>query len=160
MNGYFVLKWLHVLSSTVLFGTGLGSAWYLLAAWRGRDVRVIAAVAQFVVVADWVFTATTVVIQPVTGALLLERLGFSLEQALSLFWVRWALILYVIAGAAWLPVVWIQYRMRDLARAAATAGEQLPPSFNRLLTAWVALGVVAFSAMIAVFWLMVAKPAA
>jgi uncharacterized membrane protein len=159
MNHYFLLKWLHILSSTVLFGTGVGSAYYMLCACLSRDARLIARVAGLVVLADWIFTASTVLIQPLTGWLLLRALGLQWEPAVSLAWVRWSIILYLIAGAAWLPVVWIQYRMRDLARHAADGGSTLTSAFFRLLLVWICLGAVAFVALMVVFYLMVAKPA-
>jgi uncharacterized membrane protein len=152
---YLVVKWLHILSSTVLFGTGLGSAYYMFSASRTRDPHVAAVVVRHVVVADWIFTTPTIVLQPLTGFWLMQIAGFPL----SLGWIRWSLVLYLVAGAAWLPVVWMQIRMRDQAIAAAAAGMPLPDSYWRMLRAWVALGVVAFGALVLVFYLMVAKPA-
>lgn len=151
---YLVAKWLHVLSSTLLFGTGVGSAFHLLlASLSGRTVAV-AVVARQVVWADWLFTATTVVFQPLSGWYLLQVL----QLPASTPWVRDAIVLYALAVACWLPVVVLQLRMRRLAEAAAAAGEPLPPAYRRCLLAWVALGVPAFVAFVAVFWLMVAKP--
>jgi uncharacterized membrane protein len=159
MTPYFTLKWLHILSSTVLFGTGIGSAYYLFVTCLQRDARAVAHVAGLVVLADWLFTGTTVLIQPLTGALMLDQLNLDFSQAMALKWVRWSVWLYVVAGAAWLPVVWMQYRMRDLARDAAAAGAPLPPLFYRFFAWWIALGCVAFPALVIVFYLMVAKPA-
>lgn len=159
MTPYLTLKWLHILSSTVLFGTGVGSAYYLFVTCLKRDARTVAHVASLVVVADWLFTGSTVVIQPLTGALLLAQLNLSFTDAMSLAWIRWSVWLYVVAGAAWLPVVWIQYRMRDLADEAAAAGTALSPRFQRFFAWWIALGCVAFPALVIVFYLMVAKPA-
>ena len=150
---YLVVKWLHILSSTLLFGTGLGSAFYMFFASRTRDARVAAAVVRRVVIADWLFTATTVVFQPLSGYWLIHLAGFPWTSR----WILWSLALYVLAGACWLPVVWMQIRMRELARAAARLGQPLPDVFWRLLRAWVALGCVAFSALVVVFYLMVAK---
>ncbi|AEG92270.1 DUF2269 family protein [Ramlibacter tataouinensis] len=150
---YLAVKWVHILSSTVLFGTGIGSAFYLLAATLQRDVKVVAAVSRTVVLADWLFTATTAVLQPLTGLWLVH----TLRLPLSTPWVAWSLGLYVFAIACWLPVVWIQMRLRDHAVAAAAAGRALPPAYWRLFTAWVVLGFIAFFAFLAIFWLMVAK---
>jgi len=152
---YLWLKWLHILSATLLFGLGAGSAFYLLLASLGRDVQALAWVSRRVVWADWLFTATTVVLQPVTGFVLVHRLGLPLDTP----WVMWATGLYVLAVLCWLPVVWLQYRMRDLAAQAARAGTALSPAYARLLLAWVLLGSVAFVALLAIFYLMVAKPA-
>jgi uncharacterized membrane protein len=152
---YLVVKWLHILSSTLLFGTGLGSAFYMFFASRTRDPRVAAAVVRHVVIADWVFTTPTILLQPATGLYLVHLAGFPLSNT----WLAWSIGLWLLAVAAWLPVVWMQMRMRDFAAAAAAAGTELPPRYWQHLRVWVALGVVAFLALVAVFWLMVAKPA-
>jgi len=152
---YLVVKWIHVVSSTILFGTGIGSAFYMLmAGWRGRpgDVHFVV---RHVVIADWLFTATAVVIQPVTGLWLAQAAGLPLSTP----WIRWSLVLYFVAGACWLPVLWLQYRMRDIARITSAAGGELPAAFRTNFRAWFALGVAAFAALMVVFWLMVAKPA-
>lgn len=151
---YVVVKWLHILSSTFLFGTGIGSAWYMLFANISRDVRAIAVVSRYVVVADWLFTATTIIAQPSTGFYMIHLAGYPMHSR----WIVWSLALYAIAAACWIPVVWLQMRLRDLAREAAGTGNDLPPAYWRLFRAWVALGVPAFFAFVAIFWLMVAKP--
>ncbi|CAN7683006.1 DUF2269 domain-containing protein [Pseudoduganella sp. LjRoot289] len=151
---YVIVKWLHILSSTLLFGTGIGSAWYLLLASLSRDVRAVAVVSRNVVRADWLFTATTMVVQPATGYYLAHLAGYPLHSK----WILWSLCLYLAAAACWLPVVWIQMRLRDVAAAADAAGEALPPLYWRYFRWWVALGVPAFFAFVAVFYLMVAKP--
>jgi uncharacterized membrane protein len=152
---YLVVKWLHVLSSTVLFGTGLGSAYYMFFASRTRDARVAASVVRLVVVADWVFTATSVVFQPLSGLYLAHLAGIPW----TVRWIAASLALYVLAGACWLPVVWMQMRMRDMAARAAAADAPLPPGYWTYLRRWAALGLPAFLALVAVFWLMIAKPA-
>jgi uncharacterized membrane protein len=152
---YLAVKWLHILSSTLLFGTGLGSAFYMFFASRTRDVPVIAVVVRYVVIADWVFTTPTVILQPITGLWLVHIAGFPLDSP----WLLVSYALYLLAGAAWLPVVWMQIRMRNMAVAAAGAGQALPAQYWNFLKAWVALGVVAFLALVVVFYLMVAKPA-
>lgn len=151
---YVTVKWLHVLSSTFLFGTGIGSAFYMLFTSLSGDVRAIAVVSRHVVLADWLFTATSGVVQPLTGFYLIHLAGYPIDSA----WIVWTLGLYLLAGACWLPVVWIQYRMRDLAAAAARDGSALPPRYWRYLRLWIALGIPAFCALVAVFYLMVAKP--
>ena len=152
---YLVVKWLHILSSTLLFGTGLGSAFYMFFASRTRDARVVATVVKHVVLADWVFTTPAIILQPVTGFYLMHLAGYPLSSP----WILWSVVLYLVAGAAWLPVVWMQIRMRDLAAMAATTGTSLPQSYWRFLQVWVALGVVAFLSLVVVFFFMVAKPA-
>jgi uncharacterized membrane protein len=155
VNEYLVVKWLHILSSTLLFGTGIGSALYLLVSVLRRDPQLVAGVARIVVIADWMFTATTVIAQPVTGLYMVHLAGMPLGTR----WIAWSIALYAIAVACWLPVVWLQMRMRDLATDAAQRHEALPPAFMRCFRAWVALGVPAFFAFVAIFWLMTLKPA-
>jgi uncharacterized membrane protein len=152
---YLVVKWLHILSSTVLFGTGIGSAFYLLVASLSRDVRFTAGVTRWVVRADWLFTGTTAILQPATGVWLMQRAGFPLSAS----WLGWSIALYALAIACWLPVVWLQMRLRDVAAQAARDGHPLPPAYWRYFRWWFALGVPALFAFLAVFWLMVAKPA-
>lgn len=151
---YVVVKWLHIVSSTLLFGTGIGSAWYMLFATLSRDVRAVAVVTKNVVTADWLFTATTAVLQPATGFYMIHLAGYPLHSR----WIMWSIALYILAGACWLPVVWLQIRMRDLAAQAVRADTPLPAQYWRYFKIWVALGVPAFAAFIAIFWLMVAKP--
>ncbi len=151
---YMVVKWLHILSSTFLFGTGIGSAFYMLFTSLSRDVRAIAVVSRFVVLADWIFTTSTIVIQPVTGFYLIHLAGFPLTSR----WIMWSIGLYFLAGACWLPVVWIQLKMRDMAQAAARDCTELPALYWRYLRLWVVLGIPAFISLVTVFWLMVAKP--
>lgn len=151
---YAVTKWLHVLSSTLLFGTGIGSAFYLFFTSLSRDVRAIAIVSRHVVIADWLFTATTMVFQPASGFYMMYLSAIPLSSA----WIAWSVALYVLAAACWLPVVWIQMRMRDLAAAAAHDASELPPAYWRLLRRWTALGVPALISFLIVFYLMVAKP--
>lgn len=151
---YLLLKWLHILSSTILFGTGIGSAFYLLVTVLGKDPRAVAHIARWVVRADWLFTATTAVVQPLTGIWLLQLMGMTLDTR----WIAWSLALYIIALGCWLPVVWLQMRMRDLAQQAVDAGTSLTPQFHRMFITWVLLGVPALLAFLGIFWLMVAKP--
>ena len=152
---YLIVKWLPVISSTVLFGTGIGSAFYLLATTLSRDVRAVAVVARMVVRADWLFTATTAVLQPLTGFWLVHLAGLPLQTP----WLKMSIYCYVLAMLCWLPVVWLQMRLRDLAAQAASSGQALPPRYWQLFRWWVVLGVPAFFLFLALFWLMVAKPA-
>jgi uncharacterized membrane protein len=153
-DAYFWLKAVHILSAAVLFGTGLGTAFHMWLAHRSGDVKVIATVAQNVVLADLLFTTPAVVIQPATGAALIWL--SSIDPLAS--WLIAAYGLYVLAGICWLPVLWLQIRARDLARAALRGGTALPPTYHRLMRLWFALGWPAFIAVIVIFWLMTAKP--
>jgi uncharacterized membrane protein len=151
---YFLLKWLHVIGSTVLLGTGAGIAFFMLMAHRTGDARLIAGVARIVVIADYVFTSTAVVVQPITGVLLARTTGYSLGEG----WIVASIALYLLTGAFWLPVVWMQSRMRSLAAAAAASGTALPPQYHRLFRWWFAFGFPAFTAVLAIFWLMITRP--
>ena len=150
---YLIVKWLHILSSTLLFGTGLGSAFYMYFTNRTRNVAAMAVVTRKVVAADFLFTTPAAILQPLTGFWLVHLAGFPLTAP----WIMWSVVLYVIAGACWLPVVWIQIRMAQLAEAAAATGDPIAPDYWRLHAIWVSLGIPAFIAFIGIFYLMVVK---
>jgi uncharacterized membrane protein len=154
MSDYVVFKLAHVIGASVLLGTGAGIAFFMLMAHRTGDARTIAAVARIVVIADYVFTATAVVVQPVTGLLLADEVGYPLTTG----WILLSLALYAWTGAWWLPVVWMQARMHKLAVAAAATDEPLPAAYHRLFRWWFAFGFPAFGAVVAIFWLMIARP--
>lgn len=152
---YLWLKWVHIVSSTVLFGMGAGIAFFFIRAQRAGDLRVIAAVGREVVIADAIFTASAVVLQPLTGLGMALIAGYPLSAG----WLRWSIVLYVLIGGCWLPVVWLQIRMRDLAMRAAAEGADLSSLYFRFYRWWFALGWPAFIGVLIVFYLMVAKPA-
>lgn len=154
MSWYEILKTAHILSATILFGTGLGTAYYFWTACLSRDSVVIAAIGDRVVLADWVFTGGSGIAQPLTGILLMRELGLSLNES----WLVAAMGLYLLAFACWVPVVWLQIAATRLARQAAGAGTPLGAEFTRLTRWWFALGWPAFLALVAAFALMVAKP--
>lgn len=153
MHDYLLLKTLHILSSTLLFGTGLGTAFH---GWMANRSGVLAArrvVNRNVELADWLFTTPAVIVQPVTGVWLANLAGYPLTTP----WLLAAIVLYVLVGACWLPVVAIQIRMRRIAEATPD-GTELPIHYHRLARWWFALGWPAFIGVIIIFWLMVAKP--
>ena len=154
MTWIFFLKFVHVIGAAVLLGTGAGIAFFMLLAHRGGDPRLVAGVARIVVIADFLFTASAVVIQPLSGALLASAMGYRMGEG----WVALSILLYLVTGAFWLPVVWMQMRMRRLAEAAAGNNEPLPAAYHRLFRWWFAFGFPAFAAVLAIFWLMIAKP--
>jgi uncharacterized membrane protein len=151
---YLVVKWLHILSSTVLFGTGIGTAFYMLVSNVGKDPKVIAAVGKWVVRGDWLFTGSAGVLQPLTGFYLIHLAGYPMSAT----WIAWSIALYLLTAACWFPVVWIQIRLRNMAQHAADTGADLPERYWRFLKIWVLLGIPAFFSLMIVFWLMVAKP--
>ncbi|GLK80143.1 DUF2269 family protein [Methylopila turkensis] len=150
-----LLRWAHVVGAAVLLGTGSGIAFFMLMAHRTRAPALIAHVAGTVALADMIFTATAALLQPVTGAVLAHLVGWPLDTG----WIVLSLILYVAIGLLWLPVVRMQIVMRDLARAAAAEGTPLPLRYHRLFRLWFWCGVPAFLMVLAIVWLMVARPA-
>lgn len=154
MDAESLLRLIHVVGATVLLGTGAGIAFFMVVARRTEDPKLIAHTAGTVVLADTVFTATAVFLQPITGYLLARSIGWSLTDG----WIALSLVLYVVTGLFWLPVVWIQIRLRDIARTAHDNSMPLPPEWFRLYRIWFACGFPAFFAVIAIFWLMLTKP--
>ncbi len=154
MDPELILRWLHVIGASVLLGTGAGIAFFMMMAQRGGDVRLIAGTARIVVVADMVFTATAAIAQPLTGWLLAREAGWDLTEG----WILASLALYALTGACWLPVVRIQIVLRDLAADAARNATALPARYHRLYRLWFALGIPAFAAVLAILWLMIARP--
>jgi uncharacterized membrane protein len=151
---YQLLQYVHIIGAAVLLGTGAGIAFFMLRAHFTRDVFVIAGVARIVVTADFVFTATAVVVQPVTGYLLARFLGYPVFDG----WIALSLILYGVTGAFWIPVVFMQIRMRNLAEAAVRLGTTLPRAYHRLFWAWFVFGFPAFAAVLGILWLMTTRP--
>lgn len=154
MDPYLTAKWLHILSSTVLFGTGIGTAFQMVWAMRTGRLETIHSVASGVVVADWIFTTPAGIVQPVTGLWLIHLQGYSPVEP----WLVASYILYLIALICWLPVVRLQIRIRDLSAKALRSQQPLPEAARRAYGIWFALGWPAFLGLVAVFWLMVTKP--
>lgn len=154
MLDYEVPKIAHILAATLLFGTGLGSAFQMWRAHRSGRVEAIAVVSRSVVVADWLFTATSALVLPATGVWMALSLGYGFDSD----WIVLSLALYALAGACWLPVVWLQIRMARMARRAVATGTPLPPAYHHCFRAWFVLGWPAFTAVIAMIHLMVIKP--
>lgn len=154
MDWPLLIKWVHVLSSTILFGTGIGIAYFMWMTLRGGDMQLIAKVAALVVKADWTFTLTAGIIQPLTGGCLVYLQGYSLQDR----WLKETLGLYVLALMCWLPVVVLQIKMRNLAIRAAETGIPTPPKFRLYMWTWFALGWPAFISLIYIFYLMLEKP--
>jgi uncharacterized membrane protein len=153
-NPVLTLKLIHLMGAGVLFGTGLGIAFFMLMAHRTRDPAAIAATARIVVLADAIFTAGAVIVQPLSGAALAWMLGYSLMAP----WIAISLALYVMVGLCWLPVVWIQLKLRDIAAHATERGAELPAGYFLLFRIWFALGWPAFFGVVAIFALMIWKP--
>ncbi|TXI90734.1 MAG: DUF2269 domain-containing protein [Burkholderiaceae bacterium] len=153
MNAYLLIKTIHILSSVLLVGTGFGSAFYLFFIHRSKNLQAIAEVSRLVVRADWWFTTPAVIIQPLSGLALMQMRGWSVTQD----WILAALILYAIAGACWLPVVWIQIQLKRIAHECIDQGRSLPSRYWQLAKYWEWLGYPAFTAMLIIYLLMVLK---
>lgn len=151
---YLLIKWLHVVSSTVLFGFGAGTAYYFWAAHRTGNPSVIASVGRMVVRADWIFTGTSGVVQPVTGLALAHYSGVGLGES----WLVASYFLYALALICWIPVVALQMKAQRLAHAAARSGTRLGAQYQRAMRLWFILGWPAFIGLLGVFWLMIARP--
>lgn len=151
---YHLVKMVHIIGAAVLLGTGAGIAFFMLVAHLRGDPREIAGVARTVVLADFLFTASAVILQPVTGTWLAWSSGYSLRDG----WIATSIALYVVTGALWLPVVWMQMQMRVLAVRAVETNAKLPAGYYHLFRWWFAFGFPAFAAVLVIFWLMIARP--
>lgn len=151
---YAWLKLIHIISSTILFGTGLGSAFYLYCADRSKNIHAIAFAARKVVLADFIFTTPAVVIQPLTGFMMADQMHY----AVTANWIIVSLLLYALTGLCWLPVVWLQIRIRDMAEHALQVQNDLPQLYYRYIKYWFWLGWPAFISVLIIFYLMVFKP--
>src|ERR1700733_6135687 len=154
MTLYFFVKYLHVVGAIVILGTGGGIPFFMLMAHRSGDAAFIARTAATVVIADMLFTLAAVVLQPVTGRLLMMLSSTSFAER----WLSASLVLYALAGLFWIPVIFMQIEMRDLASVAAAQGQPLPPRYFALFRRWFMFGIPGFGAVMTILWLMVAKP--
>jgi uncharacterized membrane protein len=154
MTVYFLVKYLHVIGAIVILGTGAGIAFFMLMAHRSGDAAFIARTAATVVIADMLFTLAAVILQPVTGGLLMMLSSTSFAER----WLATSLVLYALAGLFWIPVIFTQIEMRDLASAAAARGQPLPPRYFSLFRRWVWFGIPGFGSVMIILWLMIAKP--
>jgi uncharacterized membrane protein len=154
MDGYILIKTGHVLSATVLFGTGLGIAFFFLMSLRSGDPAGAYLAARITAIADMLFTLTSGILQPVTGFAMIRMAGIDPVSR----WLAWTYALYLLALACWLPVLWLQVRMRDML-GAKVRGEAIDEArLGRYFRVWFVLGWPAFIGLVAVFWLMVVKP--
>lgn len=153
MDNYLLLKLLHILSATVLMGTGAGIAFFMLMASRSENFAAISLTAKHVILADWVFTTPAVLVQCITGVMLMQILGYSYSS----IWFFWVASVFTLIGLCWLPVIYIQYRLKQCAETVLE-DESALTHFRRWMGLWVMLGIPAFLAMLVVFWLMIFKP--
>ena len=153
MDYYLTIKMIHILAAVVVAGTGTGIAFFMFMANRSNNVQAIAVTTKHVVLADWIFTFPAVVVQFVTGIMLVNILNYSYSSA----WFLAVISLFIFIGVCWLPVIFLQYRLKQLADQAIEEGI-LSDSFKKTMKLWTALGIPAFASIIIIFWLMVFKP--
>jgi uncharacterized membrane protein len=154
MTLYFLVKYLHVLGAIVILGTGTGIAFFMLMAHRSGEAGFIARTAGVVVIADMLFTLSAVLLQPVTGGVLMALSSTTLADR----WLLVSLVLYAVAGLFWVPVIFMQIELRDLARLAEAASQPLPPRYHLVFRRWFLCGIPGFGSVMAILWLMIAKP--
>ena len=153
LDSYLYLKLLHILSATILAGTGIGTAFFMFMANRSEDIHAIAVTTRHVVLADWIFTTPAIVIQLATGIWLMKILGYSFTSP----WFITVIGLFIFIGACWIPVVFIQYQLRSIA-AVQLEKPVIGERFRKLMRHWTILGIHAFIAIVIIFWIMVLKP--
>ncbi|WP_257167768.1 DUF2269 domain-containing protein [Bradyrhizobium sp. SRS-191] len=151
---YFLVKYLHVLGAIVILGTGTGIAFFMLMAHLSGEAAFISRTAGVVVIADMIFTLSAVLLQPVTGGTLMWLSSTAVTDG----WLLTSLVLYAIAGLFWVPVIFMQIELRDLSRAADRGGEKLPARYFTVFRRWFLCGIPGFGSVMAILWLMIAKP--
>ncbi len=154
MDWYFFVKTIHIITSTILFGTGIGIAFFMLWANKTGDLAAKVYAAKTTVLADFIFTTPSVIIQPISGIILIKIMGYDFDE----LWLVLTYIGYTISTICWMPVIWIQIRLRNLALRASADNEELPPEYYKLFRYWFLLGWPAFISLTAIFILMVTKP--
>ncbi len=153
MDNYLLLKMIHILSAVVVTGTGSGIAFFMFMVSRTSNLQAIAVTARHVVLADWIFTAPAILVQFISGVLLMNLLGYSFTAK----WFFVVISLFIFIGICWVPVVFIQYKLKALADEALQTG-CFDPEFNVMMRRWTLLGIPAFISILVIFWLMVFKP--
>jgi len=148
MNAYLWVKLIHIIGATVLFGTGLGIAFFMLKAFLSGNREALAITSRNVVLADWIFTTPAVVIQLVSGVWLTQQIGIPFDSA----WFIAVASLFVLVGACWIPVVWIQIRIRKIVSDGGSGVD-----IRRLMSIWTGLGVIAFTGVLLLLFLMVSR---
>jgi uncharacterized membrane protein len=154
MNIYLVVKTIHVISSTILFGTGIGIAFFMLRSYYTDNMHQKLFAAKETVIADFIFTFPAGITQVVSGIWLVWNSGYQWSD----LWLTTTYIIYIIAGVCWLPVVWIQVKLRNIVADSAANQTQLPPTYFKLFRIWFLLGWPAFTGLVVIFFMMIAKP--
>ncbi|NNC78146.1 MAG: DUF2269 domain-containing protein [Woeseiaceae bacterium] len=148
MTAYIWVKFVHVISATLLFGTGIGTAFFMLKAYLSDSETAMVETSKHVVLADWLFTTPAVVVQLVTGVWLM----WILDVPFASSWFVSVIGLFALVGACWIPVVWIQVRVRNMVASGSKKTE-----YKSLMRTWIALGIPAFTGVLVLFYLMISK---
>lgn len=154
MSLYIIIKTLHILSATILFGTGIGIAFFMFRSYFTDNLHEKFYAARNTVMADYLFTFPAAILQPLTGIALIHMVGYDWQD----LWLMVTYGIYIMAGLCWLPVVWIQIQLKNMVRDSLTQGTILPARYHRLFKMWFLLGWPAFIGLVVVFFLMVLKP--
>lgn len=154
MELYTIIKTIHILSSVILFGTGIGIAFFMFRSWFTDNIHEKFYAAKNTVLADYLFTFPAVILQPISGAALVHMAGFDWAD----LWLVITYVIYIGAGLCWLPVVWIQIQLKNMCKEASEKGAELPERYDQLFKIWFVLGWPAFLGLVVIFYLMVAKP--
>jgi len=154
MDHYLFVKTLHILSSTILFGTGIGIAFFMFRSYFTDDLQEKLYASRNTVLADYIFTFPAVIVQPLTGFWLVWQSGYDLMT----LWLLITYVIYIVAGLSWLPVVWIQIQLKKMVLYSIENGTELPARYSKLFKVWFLLGWPAFIGLVSVFFLMVMKP--
>ena len=147
-----MIRLLHILSSALMFGVGIGAFWFMVTAARSGSPAAIAVTTRNAVRAEWFIAAPVALIQPTTGYLLMLQLGYSLHSR----WFAAVVALYIFAGMCWVYLVKTELKLRDLTAHSTATG--LPAEFGRLFQRWTRLALGSFTGVLAIFWLMVFRP--
>lgn len=154
MDLYLIVRTIHILSAAILFGTGIGIAFFMFRSWFTDNLQEKLYAAKNTVLADYLFTLPAVIMQPLSGIALIHMVGYDWTD----LWLMLTYGIYIIAGLCWLPVVWIQIQLKKIVAECVENGTELPARYTRLFKIWFALGWPAFIGLVVVFYLMVAKP--
>lgn len=155
MSLYIIIRTLHILSATILFGTGIGIAFFMFRSYFTDNLHEKFYAVRNTVLADYLFTLPAVILQPLTGIALIYMVGYDAHD----LWLSLTYAIYIIAGICWIPVVWIQIQLKNMIRDSLAQGTELPARYHRLFKIWFLLGWPAFIGLVIVFFLMVLKPA-
>ncbi|MBX8499589.1 DUF2269 family protein [Pseudomonas lijiangensis] len=150
---YLLLKYTHIIAAIFLFGFGMGSYLYLIAASRTGNPHVIAHVARMVVRFDTWITTPAGFLQIITGYLLTRIMGLPLTTE----WVLTSLVIFLCVGSLWLPVLVLQKQLQTMALTAVHSGAELGAEYQSVYRKWFWLGVPGFAGMFVIVLIMVTK---